>query len=103
MKIRDFANERLARRSIGYFTEDRCAAGASRGRQARRALVKRFVGEQGECESFLGMFGNAKARGRQDLNAGKSGRKLGEDQRIVGTAAGNDELVNSCFGQNETV
>jgi len=31
------------------------------------------------------------------------GGKLRENQRITGATAGNNELVNFCFGQNETI
>src|SRR5260370_26523183 len=51
--------ERLARRSIGYFTEDRGAAGAGCGGEDRRALVRGFVGERGKGQGFVGIVGNA--------------------------------------------
>ena len=70
--------KRLARRGIGYFTEDRRAASAGCGRQVRGALVKCFVGEKGEGQSFLGVFGNAETPRGQDFDAGKGGAKLGE-------------------------
>src|SRR6202045_2323282 len=95
--------EKLAGRGIGYFTEDRWAAGAGCGGQVRGALVKCFVGEKGEGKGFLGFFGNAETRRGQDFDAGKGGEKLGEDQRIVRATAGNDELVNFRFGGDETV
>src|SRR5712692_356028 len=103
MKIRTFEVGRSARRSIGYFTEDCWAAGAGCRRQVRRALVKSFVGEKGKGKSFLGVFGNAETRRGQDFDAGKGGGKLSEDQGIVRATAGNNELVNFRFGQNETV
>src|SRR5882762_2507848 len=95
--------ERLARRGIGYFTEDRQAAGAGCGGQVRGALVKCFVGQQSEGKGFLGIFGNAETPRGQDFDAGKCGRKLCKDQRITGATAGNDELVNFRFGDDETI
>src|SRR5216683_6224984 len=103
MKRRDLAYGPLARRSIGYFTEDCWAAGAGCGGKVRGALVKGFVGEKGKGKSLLGVFGNAKTPRGQDFDAGKGGGKLSEDQGIVRATAGNDELVNFRFGQNETV
>src|SRR5467141_3053763 len=102
-KARQGWMERLARRSIGYFTEDRRAAGAGCGGQVRGALVKCFVRQQSEGKGFLGIFGNAETPRGQDFNAREGGGKLREDQRIVRATAGNDELVNFRFGQNETV
>src|SRR6266403_1942155 len=52
-KVRRGWMERLARWGIGYFTEDRWAAGAGGGRQVRGALVKCFVGQQAEGEEFF--------------------------------------------------
>ena len=69
---------RLARWGIGDFPEDRQATGAGCGRQVRGALVKCFVGEKGEGQSFLGVFGNAETPRGQDVDAGKGGGKLGE-------------------------
>ena len=95
--------ERLARRSIRYFTEDCRAAGAGCGRQVPWPLVECFVGQQRKGESFLGVFGNAETGRGQDFDAGKGGGKLSDDQRIVGATAGNDELVNLRFWKDETV
>src|SRR6266481_8419458 len=103
VKRRSFEMAPLARRSIGYFTEDRCAAGAGCGRQVRRAPVKCFIGEKGKGKSLLGVFGNAKTPRGQNFDAGKGGGKLSEDQGIVRATAGNNELLNSRFVQNETV
>ncbi len=98
MNRRDFEKERLARRSIGYFTEDRGAARAGCGRQVRGALVKCFVGQKRKGEGFLGVLRNAQSRRGQDFDAGQSSGELTEDQRIVRPAAGNNELVNFRFG-----
>src|SRR5947208_715807 len=103
MRRQNFEIVWLARRSIGYFTEDRWAAGAGCGGQVRGALVKCLVGEKGEGKGFLGTFGNAETYRGQDFDAGKCGGELGEDQRIVRATAGNDELVNLGFGRDETV
>ena len=95
--------ERLARRSIGDFTEDCRAAGTSCGRKVRGALVKCFVGKQGEGECLLGIFGNADMGRGQDFDAGKGSGKLRENQRIVRAAARHNELVNVRLGKDETV
>src|SRR6266446_5582134 len=99
----DFVEWRLARRGIRDFTENGGAARAGGGREVRRALVEGLVREKGKGEGFLGVFGNAEAGRGQDFNAGKSGGKLSEDERIVSAAAGDDELVNFCSGENETM
>src|SRR6266550_1372469 len=103
MRRQNFEIVWLARRSIGYFTEDRWAAGAGCGGQVRGALVKCLVGEKGEGKGFLGTFGNAETYRGQDFDAGKCGGELGEDQRIVRATAGNDELVDRRFGRDEAI
>src|SRR6267143_2356743 len=103
MRKRNFERVWLARRGIGYFTEDCRAAGAGCGRKICGALVKCFVSEKGKGKGFLGAFGNAKTRRGQNFDAGKSGGELGKDQRIVRATTGNDELVDLCFGRDETV
>src|SRR5713226_5397446 len=103
MKTQDLEKEQSARRGIGYFTEDCGTACACCGGKVRRALMKRFVSQQSKGKGFLGVLGNAESRRRQDFDAGKGSRKLGEDQRIVRATARNDEFVNFCFGQDETV
>ncbi len=65
--------------------------------------MKRFVGQYCKRECFLGVYRDAKSRRGQDLDPRKCSGELGEDQRIVGATAGNNELVNFCFGQNEAV
>src|SRR5467141_760832 len=102
-KVRRGWMERLAGRGIGYFTEDRWAAGAGCGGQVRGALVKCFVGEKGEGEGFLGAFGNTETYRGQDFDAGESGGKLADDQRIVRATTGNDELVDLRFGRDEAI
>src|SRR6266513_5427231 len=99
MRRRNFEIVWLARRSIGYFTEDRWAAGAGCGGQVRRALVKCLVGEKSEGKGFLGIFGNAKTYRGQDFDAGKCGGELGEDQRIVRATAGNDRSEERRVGK----
>src|SRR6267143_4951185 len=94
---------RLAGRGIGDFTENSRSARPGGGREVRRALVEGLVREQGKGESFLGVFGNAEPGRGQDFNVRKSGGKLSENKRIVSAAAGDDELVDYCFGENETM
>jgi len=36
-------------------------------------------------------------------NAAKGRRELGEDERIAGAAAGDNELVDFMFAENETI
>ena len=78
---------RLARWGIRDFTENGGATCSGGGREVRRALVEGLVREQGEGESFLGVFGNAEPRRGQDFDPGKSGGELSENERIVGAAA----------------
>src|SRR5437879_10829062 len=101
MNNRDLKAVPLARRSIGYLTEDCGAAGASCRRQVRRALVKRLISKQGKGERFLSIFGNAETRREQDFDAGKRSGELSENQRIVRATAGHNELVNFRLGQHE--
>src|SRR5258708_12794976 len=97
MKRRCFAKERLARRSIGYFTENCGAASARCGGQVRGAPVKCFVSQQRKGERFLGVFRNAETRGRQDFDAGEGGSELAEDHRLVPATPGTDNFLNFCF------
>src|SRR5216683_826134 len=101
MKTQDLEKEQSARRGIGDFTEDCGTACACCGGKVRGALMKRFVSQNCKRKSFLGVLGNAKTGRGQDFNARKGGGELGEDQRIVRATAGNDELVNFCFGQED--
>ena len=65
--------------------------------------MKSFVGEESEGKGFLGVFEDAEARSGQKFNVGEGGGELGKDQRVVDAAAGDDELMNFCFGENETI
>lgn len=65
--------------------------------------MKRFVGEQSKREGFLGSFRNAETRRGQNFDARKGSGELRKDQRVVRATAGDDELVNFRFWQNETV
>src|SRR5260370_21023970 len=62
-----------------------------------------FVSKQGKSKGFLRVSGNAELRRGQNLDAGKGNRKLREDQRIVRTAARDNELVNLRVPENESV
>lgn len=56
------SKQRLARRGIGDFTKNGGAAGTGGGGKVRGALVESFVGQNRECEGFLGILGNAQLR-----------------------------------------
>ena len=58
----------LAWRGIGDFAEDSGAARTGGGGEVGRAVVERFVGEEGEGEGFFGGFGDVEVRGRKNLD-----------------------------------
>jgi hypothetical protein len=62
-----------------------------------------FVREEGKSIGFLGVFGHAEARGWRYFDAREESCELREDEWIVGTAAGNDELRDFCAWQDEAV
>ena len=108
----------LTRPGIRDFTENGTAARPGGRRNVGRAVVKGLVGKQGEGQSFLGLFGNTKARGgkhfdragraqvrpAEALGSGTQGReKLSEQKRVASATTGDDELVDFCLWQDETV
>ncbi len=93
----------LAGRGIRDFTENGGTKGAGCGGKIRWALVKGFVSENRESESFFGIGGNAEIGRGQHFNTGESGGELSHDQRIVRSSAGNDDLVDLRLGQDEAV
>ena len=62
-----------------------------------------FVGEEGEGVGFFGVFGDAELGGGEHFDGCQGGGKLRHDERIVGAATGDDELVNVDCGENEAV
>ncbi len=96
-------SKRLARWGIGDFTKDGGAACAGGGGKIRGAAVEGFVGQNGESKSFLGIFGDAQFWRADNFDLWKRGGQLREDQRVVGAAAGDDELIDFRFGQDKTV
>ncbi len=62
-----------------------------------------FVGEESEGEGFFGVLWYAEVRGRKDLHSGQSRGNLSHDERVVGATAGDDELVDFGFGEDEAV
>ena len=92
--------------------------------------MKCFVGHKGEGEGFFGSGGDAEIVGRDDLNVGgrnifelacswhlgdmprsvfrpymgcERGFELRHDERVFGAAAGDDELIDSVFWQDEAI
>src|SRR6266851_8943994 len=88
---------------IGDFTENCRAARAGGGGNVAGAVVKSLVRQQGKSESFFCVFGYAELRGWNDLDLRKGGSNLPHDERVVGAAAGDDELMDFGFWQDEAV
>ena len=119
----------LARRGIGDFTENGGPARARGGGKVRRTLMEGLIRENGEGVGFLAGFGDAEeGRGNNfdwrinlaDLGPSGSakagtgvpcpcnarregGLNLGEEEWVAGAAAGDDELVDFYFRQDEAV
>src|SRR5258708_35680779 len=79
-----------------------------------------FISEKSESECLFGVNGDAKAKRGDDFDLARRGSpaemgrnmlrpyaegcgELGEEQGVAGAAAGDDELVDFGFGQDETV
>src|SRR5258708_40340828 len=79
-----------------------------------------FISEQSESESFFGVNGDAEAKRGDDFDLARRGSpaevgrnmlgpyaegcgELGEEQGVAGADAGDDDLVDFGFGQDETV
>src|SRR6266446_4770697 len=93
----------LLRRGIGDFTKDGGAACARGGGKIRGSAVEGFVSQDCESKSFLGVFGNAQLWRAHNLDLRKRCGHLRQDQRVVRAAAGDDELMDLGFGEDEAI
>ena len=65
--------------------------------------MESFVGEEGEGEGFFCVGGDVEFIRSDDLDVRNSGGELGKEKRILGAAAGDDELMDFVFGKDEAV
>jgi len=64
--FRELLRQTLTRRGIGDFTEDGRLFCSRGGGQIRGALVKSFVGQDGEGQGFFGVGGDVETRRRKN-------------------------------------
>ena len=115
----------LLRWGIGDFTKDGGTVGACGGGHVARTVVKSLVCQQSEGESFFRVLGDAESRRRQNVDGlgraclrrqakarphnfggaanAESGGELGDKKRILGAAAGDDELMDFGLRKHEAV
>lgn len=78
-----------------------CAGGAG---EIAGALMECFIGHERKGEGFFGVSGNAEGGGGKNFYAGtERGGELRHQKRIFCAAAGDDELMNFYFGEDESV
>ena len=66
-------------------------------------MAEGFVSHESEGESFFGLLGNAELSGSEKLDRSERSFELSHEEGIASATAGDDELGNFRFGQNETV
>src|SRR5437870_10381462 len=79
---------------IDHLTEYSGVFGTRCTTEVGRTAVKSLIGQDGEGESFLGVFGYAQVCRRNNLDAGKPRPELRHQQRIMGATAGDDQLLD---------